>query len=244
MKLPLQDFLKTRIEKWLDCRIYRYSLPRGVDLAYDARKHLTREGPHVVFDVGANVGQSIARFKEWFPSARIYSFEPVASTYAELQKRTRHLQGVHLYQLAMGGETGDRFINTNDDPLSSINSFVRQVKKGAGEMVQQDTLDRFCAATGIRGIDLLKIDVEGYELDVLNGCKELLQAGKVKFLYIETALRDDETYFVPFASLDAALRPLGYEVFGIYEQQPDIKRRRDHLYFCNIAYVLSGARMK
>jgi FkbM family methyltransferase len=237
MKLALQDLLKTRIEKWLDCRIYRYSLPRGVDFAYDARKHLARGGSHVIFDVGANIGQSVVRFRDWFPSARIFSFEPVASTYAELQKRTGHLEGGHLSRLAMGAETRNRFINTNDDPLSSINSFVRQAKVGAGEMVKQETLDRFGAEMGVHGIDLLQIDVEGYALDVLTGCRELLRGGKVKFLYIETALRDDESYFVPFASLDAELRPLGFEVFGIYEQQPDAKRRRDHLYFCNIAYV-------
>lgn len=237
MKIPMQDIIKTRIEKWLNCKIYRYSLPRGVDFAYDAKRILPRDGAHTIFDVGANIGQSVVKFRDWYPQARILSFEPVAATFKELGNRVGQTDRVELFQLAMGDEMGEKWIYTNEDPTSSINSFVRQVNENSGEMVLLNTLDSFCASRGIDVIDVLKIDVEGYELKVLNGGKEMLGQGKVKFLYIETALRDEQHYFTPLASLDSVLRPLGYDIFGVYEQQTDVKRKIDHLYFCNIAYV-------
>lgn len=237
MRLPLQDLIKTRIERWLNCKIYRYSLPRGVDFAYDAKEILKKDGPHVIFDVGANIGQSVVKFRSWYPASRIYSFEPVTSTYAKLSAQVGNMEGVSLFQIALGDENGEKWIHTNDDPVSSINSFVRDVKEGSGEKVKLNTLDSFCEEHAIAEIDVLKIDVEGFELQALKGCDRMLSKRRVKALYIETALRDDEEYFVPLTMLDEVLRPYGFDIFGIYEQQTDIKRKRNHLYFCNVAYV-------
>jgi FkbM family methyltransferase len=235
MKFHWQTAIKGRIEKRFNCKIYRYSLPRGVDFAYDTRNVMSHSSAVVIFDVGANIGQSVYKFREKYPTSKIFCFEPVTETYKTLCQRFGNIADIVIFRLAVGDEVAEKRISINDD--SSINSFIRQSAKGLGEQVSQVTLDHFCDERGINDIDILKIDVEGYELQVLNGCKRMLKEGRIKFLYLETALRNEEDYFVPLASLDAILQPLGFDIFGIYEQQPDVKRKRNHLYFCNVAYV-------
>ena len=237
MRLPYQDALKHQLEALLDCRIYRYSLPRGADFAKDVRPWLGFRGRHVIFDVGANVGQSVGRFRQWFPAAQIISFEPVATTYKILYANCGEMINVDIHCLALGSEVGEQWIYANADPLSSTHSFVHESDVGAKEKVSQTTLDRFCEDRQVDFIDVLKIDVEGYERSVLHGAERMLSEGRVKFLFIETTLRDEESWFVPFAELDSILRPYRFDVFAIYDQESDVKRRRDSLYFCNAAWI-------
>jgi hypothetical protein len=60
-------WIKQHIERFTDIRIYRYSLPRGVDFAYDARHILIPDKVSVIFDVGANIWQSAEKFRVTSP---------------------------------------------------------------------------------------------------------------------------------------------------------------------------------
>lgn len=236
-----KTWLKTRLERYTGIRLYRYSLPRGVDFSYDARRILIPGEVTVVFDVGANVGQSAERFRASYPNARILCFEPVSTTFQELTRRAANWRHVETLQLAFGSMAGPQAMYINSDPLSSINSFVSasDESRGGKEMVQVQTLDEFCCKHNIQTIDLLKIDVEGYELEVLRGAERMLSEGRVKALYLETALRHDNRYhFVPLTQLDAYLSPKGYAIFGIYDQEMDHVKNVNCLVFCNVAYLL------
>lgn len=115
-------------------------------------------GPvHTVFDVGANIGQTAEQLAAAYPMARIYSFEPVASTYATLSNRLRSLHNVSVFNLALGDEPGRATITAvaNDQR----NRLVRDDEVAAGtgmvtQSIEVDSLDRFCAARGIVGPDL------------------------------------------------------------------------------------------
>jgi hypothetical protein len=75
--------LKEAVERSVKCRIYRNSLPHGVDFFYDLDRRFGRASIKVVFDIGANTGQSALAYSREFPEAEIYSFEPV--------RRMKHL---------------------------------------------------------------------------------------------------------------------------------------------------------
>ena len=83
------------------------------------------------------------------------------------------------------------------------------------EMIEQETVDSQFTRFQSKSIDLLKIDVEGYELQVLKGSTECLKNKKIQFIYLETGLDDR---FNSIQSIIDALGPHGYLPFGIYEQ--------------------------
>ena len=71
--LAMLKSAKEAVERIGGCRIYRNSLPHGVDCFFDIGRRLGRDGIKVVFDVGANVGQSALSYLHEFPQAEIFS---------------------------------------------------------------------------------------------------------------------------------------------------------------------------
>src|SRR2546423_14886944 len=78
----------------------------GLELEQDLQRLIAANPVGCVFDVGANVGQSAQRFSRAFPSAQIYSFEPVKKTFDQLQARTAELPNVRVINRAMGAARG------------------------------------------------------------------------------------------------------------------------------------------
>lgn len=190
-----KTWIKQNIERFTGIRIYRYSLPRGIDFAYDVRHIINPKNVSIVFDVGANVGQSAKKFRTIYPNARILCFEPVSSTYQELKRRVSKYERIETFNLAFGNTECLKSIHINPDPTSTVNSFINEFTPGMTEMVKVQTLDDFCIENNIEKIDLLKIDVEGYEVEVLKGADRMLSNNRVKSLYLEAAPRFNDDHF-------------------------------------------------
>ena len=193
-------------------------LPIGCDLIPDITTKI-RMPVRVIFDVGANVGQTAKRFKNAFPDARIYSFEPVASTFALLQKNVSKLRGVTCFHTALGEQVKELQITTYTGKDSLLNSLhaVSMNSGGQVETINVNTGDAFCAANGINYVDILKIDTEGYELEVLEGCKGLLNTGAIKSVYCEVGFNRSNQRNTYLGDVIEYLNPLGYEFFGLYD---------------------------
>jgi hypothetical protein len=81
------------------------------------------------------------------------------------------------------------------------------------------TLDEFAKSERIWQIDLLKIDTEGYDLEVLRGATRLLAEGAIKFVIAEVGFSPGDNRHVLFDDVRSLLIPFGYRLFGIYNQQ-------------------------
>ena len=133
----------------------------------------------VIFDVGANKGDFVQLA---LGASAIHAFEPSQAAYTELTRRFANRTDVHLNNLALGSEPGERTLYY-DVPGSELSSlYPRQIdhhgiQMTGSELVKVETLDHHCAAHGINYINLLKLDVEGHELEVLRGA-ELMFANK------------------------------------------------------------------
>lgn len=180
---------------------------------------LSRAGGEIntIVDVGAHTGQSAIRFRVAFPDARIISVEPIRSTFAELQRRTADLN-VECFRLALGPANGMATMYLT--PVSNTNSLVRPTDEECQgtEEVEVQTFDDFAAAIDIDTIDLLKIDAEGFDLEVLHGAHATLAARRVRFVLIEVGFHPGDDRHPLFDDVRATLMEHGFRVFGIYAQ--------------------------
>lgn len=152
------------------------------------------QGPLVVFDVGANKGDySKLVYSELTRCSRpfvIYAFEPARSSFTLLQKTLGGFKNVILQNLALG-EKSEKAVLFSNEPNSGLASLHQRQLKHLGlnfdlqEEVQVIVLDDFCRQHSIRRIHFLKIDVEGHELSILKGAKEMLGRGVIDFIQFE-----------------------------------------------------------
>ncbi len=145
-------------------------LPVGADLFVDIAHKLRYPSIQTIFDVGANIGQANRYFRYHVPDVRIYSFEPVWSTFDQLKQITGSDSNCVLEQLALGDEAGEKTIRLYDADMTVLNSLRDDVMNNAAnareERIKIDTLDHYCSVQNINKIDLLKIDTEGFEINV------------------------------------------------------------------------------
>ena len=164
----------------------------------------------LVYDVGANIGQTILEVTKNFKSSEIHSFEPQSNCIEEIKKLVNKLKSnhkVYINNLAIGEKVSKKkkFFENQSSDLSSflkINTksklkinmndlskdldYLQTINKPI--FVEQTTLDNYSKKKNVPLIDILKIDTQGYEKNVLLGCKKTLK--KIKIICLEMNLWD------------------------------------------------------
>jgi FkbM family methyltransferase len=211
----------------------------GIDAWFDMRKHVNLQTFKVVFDVGANVGQSSQKISLAFPKAEAYCFEPIQNTFFKLKQNTKDMPRVHCFNIALGSSPGKVEVELQEKSIA--NSLVVKSYKPCKktETVRVDTLDRFCDEHGIDCIDFLKIDTEGYDLEVLKGAENMLTSCKVNFIQVEAGMDSTDKEYVPFQAFIKHLESKGYFLFGVYDQTLT-HSPEPRLNFCNAIFVRSS----
>ncbi|HUA53256.1 MAG TPA: FkbM family methyltransferase [Candidatus Sulfotelmatobacter sp.] len=178
----------------------------------------------VIFDVGANTGQSIERFLETFEQPTIHSFEPQPSAFSALYRRFVGDKRIHMNHVALSDRTGvaplhcSSFGETASLIEMSPDSWWTKTLKLTieGSMtVALDTIDRYCAERGITTIDLLKLDVQGAEPECLRGAQAML--GAVRVVQAEIILTDMYQRRGSFSAIEALLAPHGFRLFTMFD---------------------------
>lgn len=157
---------------------------------YALKKLINGQG--VIIDVGANIGLHCTYMSNLLhDGGSIHAFEPVPYTYRMLRETLalNQVDNVKGNMMALGSTQGCLEMNVFDEQYSAWNTFGHpefdDVKPRAVVDVQTTTLDAYCAENNITQVDFLKIDVEGYELEVLKGARGLLSSGSIDALSFE-----------------------------------------------------------
>jgi FkbM family methyltransferase len=199
------------------CRL-RLGMKPVIDYAQSRRKLLgVADLPiRTVFDVGANIGKKVRQFRKLFPEATIYCFEPVQSTYETLQNWARQQNGaVQAFNVALGDRVGETSIHWNQEHSGGSTvlepSSDRQ-REFVKLPVRMETLDSVASRLDIRDQIFVKIDVEGFDMQVIQGGTHLLE--RASAVMIEIAISESPTELPTFPEFMRALSDLGYMYRG------------------------------
>ena len=149
-----------------------------------AKRYETR----TVLDVGANTGQFAQLIRQVLPDARIISFEPIDECFKTLQKNMGTSPPFEAFQLALGNESCESTINRNAfSPSSSLLEMkalhveeLPQTREVQQERIRVEKLDGLSASLFIETPFIVKVDVQGFEDQViLGGSKTLAKADAV-----------------------------------------------------------------
>lgn len=140
-----------------------------------------------VFDVGGNTGEWSHRIRSVNRTARIHLFECNPNLMQSLHKKFDSDPAVVLHECALGDKE-DRKIFYTVESSSELGSLVRPIGKEQyreGGQVSVRTVDAFCSELAIDGIDLLKVDTEGYDFHVLRGASAMISSQRIKVIQFE-----------------------------------------------------------
>lgn len=146
-----------------------------------------------ILDIGANEGTWTLLAKAIFPNAQVLAFEPLAIHMEALHQNVAHLKDVRIFQLATGNFNGPStiYISSFSDASSMLNAtpaLREEFKISEIGQTQIDVvrLDDFFTANAIpEAVDLMKLDIQGYELEALKGAPSLLRA--TRYLIMEVS---------------------------------------------------------
>jgi len=158
------------------------------------QEELLKSKANVIFDVGSNRGNITLKYLNLFPNATIHAFEPFPDSYEIFINLHKENLNVHLNKYALSSELGKAILNVNKSV--DTNSLLESKKIGAnsdkscisvGQIeIETNTIDNYCIQNNITEIDILKIDVQGSEIEVLKGALDMLKKGNIKLIYTET----------------------------------------------------------
>ena len=221
----------TRIRYWigwsafslLDAAVLAKSLPAhfppGLHLEYDLQRFLAAPVTTIV-DGGANVGDTAVRFARYFNVATVHAFEPVGTTFRRLEKRVKNHPRIVCRQLALGEQETKLAITLSDESqLNSLLDVPTTPDAANSETVQVVRLDDYAQAQGLQKIDLLKLDLEGYELPALRGASRLLKEGAIRAVYSECGFINGDPRKTSFSELNELMHQYGYQFAGFHQTQ-------------------------
>jgi FkbM family methyltransferase len=174
-----------------------------------------------ILDIGANIGYTACVFaKAQKPPAKVYAFEPDATSFATLGEIVRRKElgdAVEIFNMAVGSADGSLEFWHNEEHSADHRVVTEQFKSSrpAGEKtmtVPVTSVDSFVAGRNVRKLSFIKIDVQGYELAVCEGMRKTLENFPevvIAFEYAPDGMR--ELGFEPSALLEF-FRSAGYQI--------------------------------
>lgn len=187
----------------------------------------------VIFDVGGFYGYTAGLFAQ--RAARVFVFEPAPANVALIEEhnRIRGLANVEVVPVAVSDRQGKALLHLKDIPAHHSLGDIGASATAATITIETLTLDAFARSRGIERVALLKIDVEGFEPEVLRGAAALLDAKRIGAVLFEWSPRFYRQRGIAANVPPGILRDRGYRVMELdgadFVFDPDDVRQRDLL---------------
>ncbi len=245
MKSILKKIVKKKFENfpWRNYHIYKlckryvdaFNGDNNGDLFSNGEVYLVSRyigKSNVVFDVGANIGEWAKIALSLNSKIQLHCFEPSQRTFSSLLEQ-QFPTNVVLNNFGLGSASSEKtlFIFDDNSPFNSL--WKRNNLESYGlktprreEKVKLETIDNYCSINNVECIDILKVDVEGHELEVIRGARKLIEEGRINLIQFEyggtyvdsrTLLKD---IFEVFTNLN-------YSFYKLYPKQVCLVKRYD-----------------
>ncbi len=218
-------------------------------------KQLINTGNEIIFDVGANKGQSVERFKKIYKDPIIHCFEPTDEA-LNLQNKYNYDENIYINNVAVGDLNTVKEFNVNiASDHSSFNDLIPNTtwlkKRSKSKNIESSKytikkiptkvikLDDYVIENDIDEIDILKIDTQGYESNVLKGAKNLIHSNKIKLIQLELIFSEIYQNPIQIYDVEKLLIPNNYKLFGISNGgslNSSYIYQADFIYISNITY--------
>jgi len=167
---------------------------------------LLKEPLIVIFDVGANTGNYSKALSEVFDTqAKIFSFEPSQKTFELFLKTTKGYENIIPNNFGFSDKEYNQTLFTNSEGSGFASVYQRRlehfgINMDKTEEIKLTTIDAYCTENKIERIHFLKLDIEGHELNALNGAEKMIKDKKIDFIQFEFGgcNIDSRTYFQDF----------------------------------------------
>ncbi|MDJ0617257.1 MAG: FkbM family methyltransferase [Calothrix sp. MO_192.B10] len=213
-------------------------VPHGISYPYDI-KRIYKKKIKTIFDVGANIGQTSRFLNLHFPEADIFAFEPVHETFKTLKNNTKCFSNIKCFHSALGSQEGEKLIDIREN--SELNTLIDSESKMLSnsekkETVKITTVDAIAKKNQLSKIDILKMDVQGYESEVIQGADFYIKNNLIDFIYSEIDFDENNSECQYFGELNKFLALNNFRFSGFYEifRWGEDKR---YFGFCNALFV-------
>lgn len=192
----------------------------------------------IIVDCGAHVGSDSIELCRIFPNSQIHAFEPVPDIFNRLINNTSKYKNIKCYPYALGENSGqsEMFVSSGNSDASS------SLLKPTGHLLNHPsvyfdntikvnvfTLDEWAKNNSINNIDFLWLDMQGYELKMLQQSKVILDT--VKLIYTEVSVKESYAGSPMYSELKNWLEGRGFKV--VLEAIPDGTDMGNVLFFKN-----------
>lgn len=162
--------------------------------------------PHLILDVGANVGQSCRPYAKFFPDAVIHAFEPNPVGFERLSEKVQDYDTIIPWRIALTNKDGP--VRMTNNPANTNNRVVDE----GGIEVRGLTGRSFCAEHEIDHIDFLKVDAEAHDVQVLEG----FDLSICDFVQVETMINRHDPQGSMYADVYNHMVANDFWVFNFY----------------------------
>jgi FkbM family methyltransferase len=176
----------------------------SIEQEVNCMRHLLKDEPALAIDVGGNVGNYTAKLREKIPDLEIHVFEPCTKNIFKIKQRFNGDPKIKIVPYALSDKSGSATL-FSDEPGSGLGSLAQRrlthfnMSFETRETVKTLRFDEYWKAElQSRQIDMVKIDIEGYELFALNGFGKALKATKVLQFEFGGCNIDTRTFFQDF----------------------------------------------
>ena len=162
-------------------------------------KHLQIDNVKIIFEVGARYGNESIKLKKIFKNSIVHSFECNPNTIDKCKKNLDNINNIFFNNFGLGEKEDNlpfySYIKNNDGAsslLKRIDFDKTQVQTG---IIKIKTLENYTNDNKIQNIDLLCMDVQGYELNVLKGAGDFIK--NINFIIMEEPKPVINTSYLP-----------------------------------------------
>ena len=206
---------------------FRQGLRHGVGAAIEHGPMLADLHLRTIIDVGANKGQFSLLVRSLFPEAKIYAFEPLSTPATTYHRLFAHDPRVKIFQYAAGEKRMSTQIHVSrrmdSSSILAMTSLQEEFFPGTAsthdEKIEIKRLDETISSDDIQSPSLCKLDVQGYESQVLAGCTNIIN--HFDYIYCEISFLTFYEKQALAADIINIMAKNGFDLVGLREADHD-----------------------